>query len=645
MNQLIGRLPRIKQLQAKAVSIIGQAYLQYRMPVCIGYSGGKDSTVTLDLALRAVMALDPSQRTQTVYVIYSDVLVEMHPVISVIDEQIRRFEDYVRRHDLPFVFKRAVPEVRHRFWSLTIGRGYMLPRQDLRICTDRMKLKPQQKMMLETFTPDARTTGSLFEADLDSVELYSEENDRQIKMAVNELKYLGIIGVRKEESADRKERIEKHAVAGAENLMKVDGRLTVTPVSDWTSDEIWQYIYTEALPWVDAAALGQIYAQSSGQADNECNSIVHGQDAADKAGCSMSGRFGCSVCSLQGVADKALQNLTRHYPYMQPIKAFRDWIVSTYTFSSWDNRDLYNHREFKRLDYRLDTNHRSGMTMPGGYTLEVRKLMLDRLLEAESLVQAHQGMEGYRLITDEELHYISRVWFDEGDLAFSAAALAEKYGRHAIKDPQQVEMAVSIKAFMALLPLGTKAHALHTNGFAPDSASAHTMFDWIPKGLYASPHFERFAVQLALQLKERFDARWEEHYFSLAFPGHQGYDRAVGIFHTLPVSEMYFPSQREEYALREEHREDKIDYLNFVTQMHRDMTADQQKHGLFFEFEGSRRTAEEWFASKSRAFRDLYADYYEAYALQESGDVPDDDWLNNPLIPMEHKYKILDGWY
>ncbi len=617
-------------LENKAIGIIQENYLNSKeTKVCLGFSGGKDSTVTLDLTLKAIMDLPISKRTKPIYVIYSCTGVELDPVDVVVNYHIERFEKFVEENNLPFYFKKVKPPLKHTYWSIVIAAGGMLFRSDKRDCTTKMKLIPQQKMMIETFTKKI-VEESLFEDDI------------AVEKVVGKIKYLGIMGVRKEESDDRKKRIEKHSVQGAENLMDFDNRTTIIPISDWSTSDVWNYLYLRTLDWVDGYALSKIYAESSGQGSNECNTIVNGSEEAKKPGCSKSGRHGCWVCSLVLNEDKALQSLVQYYPYMKPLKEFRDWLVNTYTYADWKYRDLYNHKEHKRLMYRLDTNHRSGMVIPGGYTLEVRKLMLTKLLETEQAVQQYEGKENMQLISDEELNYIQERWFKEGDYRFTAKEIANRFNRNVSIKKDLEDMARTISYFAKTFKYSTSSFA---NDYAPDSRfRKDDLFNWIPIGLFSSKHYDRFVTQLAIQMKEVYKDKWISKYLLLLFPKKEKeYKVVLQVVKKLKISVMYFPSIREEECLRFEHSEDKVDYLNFVDQMERDMKADEEEFGLFnFEF-SERTTPKGWFESKAKKFQELYKDFFEAYMYGIENQIT--DFLDNPLIPYKEKDKIISTWY
>ena len=69
----------------KTVSLLTEEikalYLEDEVPWIIGYSGGKDSTATLQLIWLALAALPIEQRKKTVHVISTDTLLSLIPII------------------------------------------------------------------------------------------------------------------------------------------------------------------------------------------------------------------------------------------------------------------------------------------------------------------------------------------------------------------------------------------------------------------------------------------------------------------------------------------------------------------------------------------------------------------------------------
>ena len=66
-------------------SVIQKVYLSDKKPWVVGYSGGKDSTCTLQLVWNALAKLPQEKRQKPVYVISSDTLVETPVIVRYID--------------------------------------------------------------------------------------------------------------------------------------------------------------------------------------------------------------------------------------------------------------------------------------------------------------------------------------------------------------------------------------------------------------------------------------------------------------------------------------------------------------------------------------------------------------------------------
>ena len=69
---------------------IREIYLSDNRPWVVGYSGGKDSTCTLQMVWTALSALPAEQRKKPIYVISSDTLVETPVIVRYIDVTLAR---------------------------------------------------------------------------------------------------------------------------------------------------------------------------------------------------------------------------------------------------------------------------------------------------------------------------------------------------------------------------------------------------------------------------------------------------------------------------------------------------------------------------------------------------------------------------
>ena len=101
---------------------------------------------------------------------------------------------------------------------------------------------------------------------------------------------------------------------------------------------------------------------------------------------SAKGRFGCWTCTVVR-QDKAVEYLIQDgEKSLIPLFEFRNWLAEI----------RYN------TSYRFKIR-RNGNKGPGPFTLEARKEILNRLLEA-------QGKTTWELITNEEIEYIRGQW-------------------------------------------------------------------------------------------------------------------------------------------------------------------------------------------------------------------------------------------
>jgi len=106
-----------KELYQKAKNEVKRVYRLNDAPFLLGFSGGKDSTLTLDIVLRSLDELyrdNPKLITKPTFIISSDTLIENPFVVKRIDE----LEDYINSNNLEYLkikFIRAKPSVNESF--------------------------------------------------------------------------------------------------------------------------------------------------------------------------------------------------------------------------------------------------------------------------------------------------------------------------------------------------------------------------------------------------------------------------------------------------------------------------------------------------------------------------------------------------
>ena len=125
-------------------------YLDDDVPWILGYSGGKDSTATLQLIWSAIAALPIEKRKKTIHVISTDTLVENPVVASWVEHSLKVMKQASDDQKMPIRPHRLTPTVSDSFWVNLIGKGYPAPRHKFRWCTERLKIKPSNTFILNT---------------------------------------------------------------------------------------------------------------------------------------------------------------------------------------------------------------------------------------------------------------------------------------------------------------------------------------------------------------------------------------------------------------------------------------------------------------------------------------------------------------
>lgn len=346
---------------------IREVYTSSGLPWVIGFSGGKDSTATLQIVWEALSALPSEELRAPVYVIASDTLVETPMIVDHINESLRKINVTAAEQGLPISAHKVVPKTTETFWVNLIGRGYPAPSQRFRWCTERMKINPASTFILEKAAE------------------YGE--------------VVMVLGARKTESSSRGQVMNnRRKVAGSKlrrhhNLARA---MVYTPIEDFTTDDVWTYLLEVPSPWGhnnrDLAALYR-----SAQSD-ECPLVID----TTTPSCGNS-RFGCWTCTVV-TRDKSMESMIDNgEEWMIPMLEFRDWLAETQ-----DPEKKHIYRDFKRRNGRITVIN--DKVIPGPYRQSIRRDMLRRLLETQKLVQDYGPDPNMELITEEELHEIRRIW-------------------------------------------------------------------------------------------------------------------------------------------------------------------------------------------------------------------------------------------
>jgi DNA sulfur modification protein DndC len=350
---------------------IREIYRSDTRPWVVGFSGGKDSTCTLQLVWNALTTLPPAERTKRVYVISSDTLVETPVIVRYIDATLERINVAAHAQQMPFEAHKVVPEVDRSFWVNMIGRGYSAPSRRFRWCTERLKIEPANAF---------------------------------IKARVAEFgEVVMVLGVRSAESATRAQVMSFHRIKGS-HLSRHSSLLNAfvyAPIKDFSTDDVWSYLLQVASPWGnDNRDLVAMYRNAQA---GECPLVVD----TTTPSCGNS-RFGCWVCTVVE-RDKTMEAMIDSgEEWLTPLLDLRDFLAETHEPSR--KREVRSHRRRTgRVDFIGDTD----TPVPGPYTLAFCKTLLRRLLETQLQVQKEAPGDDTVLIHGAELHAIRRLWRTE----------------------------------------------------------------------------------------------------------------------------------------------------------------------------------------------------------------------------------------
>lgn len=332
------------------------AYLGDERPWIVGFSGGKDSTALVQFVYYMLLALPIEQRRKRVFVLASDTKVEMPSIVERIDRELILLRAAATRDQLPIEAHTVYPELGDSFWANLIGRGYPSPRPKFRWCTDRLKILPVSKFILERVSQ------------LGSVVV--------------------VLGSRIAESTTRAQTMASHHIEGQRFRPHTDlpKAWVYTPIQYLSSDDIWVYLLQVKSPWGgDNRGLVALYRRASG---GECPLVID----TSTPSCGQS-RFGCWVCTVVE-HDRSMESLVEAgEDRFVPLLEFRDYL-----------------REVRENRAARENIRRNGLPAKedgkGPFTLPTRRDLLRRLLLA-------QKTSGETLIEHAELRAISEIWATE----------------------------------------------------------------------------------------------------------------------------------------------------------------------------------------------------------------------------------------
>jgi DNA sulfur modification protein DndC len=374
---------------------VADLYLADKRPWIIGFSGGKDSTCVTQLVYNVLLDLPPEKRHKEVHVLSSDTLVESPAIQTRIVRACGQIAKQAKTDGLPIRVKIIRPTLEDSFWVNLIGRGYPSPNKWFRWCTERLKINPMNRYIVE----QVKSNGEV----------------------------IILLGARKAESASRAQVMAKYKIKDLRLRTHSDvlGAYVYAPLEDWEVTDVWTYLIQAGSPWgANNKELLKLYRTS----DRECPMVI------DKLTPACGGsRFGCWTCTVVD-RDRALEGMIEDgETWLKPLLEFRDWLKKIRDDEECREPIRKNERMKQRTAQfygrEFEGTERHGHRVLGPFKFEVRHQILTRLMG----LHKEFAPKGFPLISPEEIKAIETVWVYEGDHIGSIADVLDATSKPGVK--------------------------------------------------------------------------------------------------------------------------------------------------------------------------------------------------------------------
>ncbi len=354
-------------------------------PWIIGFSGGKDSTMLLQLVWLTIRKIPAELRTRKIYVVCNDTLVENPKIVRFINHTLANIKQAAAEQALPITVHQTTPHLEDTFWVSLLGKGYPAPNNTFRWCTDRLKIEPTTEFIRNKI---------------------SEVGEAII-----------LLGTRSDESNSRAKSIENSKIhIDSERLRKhvLPNAFVFAPIKDVITDDVWSYLLQVNPPWGGTHRdLVTLYRNASG---GDCPLVID----TTTPSCGQS-RFGCWVCTVVK-RDRSMEALVDNgEDWMEPLIEFRDMLF-----------DKRNDRTWRQTWRRNQNEDDASEENWGPYLPEKRAFMLRELLRTQRLVQQEDA--NLILINSQELVAIQVNWHRDSIFEHSVADIYNSVYRTDLED-------------------------------------------------------------------------------------------------------------------------------------------------------------------------------------------------------------------
>lgn len=272
---------------------------------CVLYSGGKDSSVLANLVLTAAAEFSQEGGTPHIVVLTGNTLVENPEIVEHYQQEQVKMVRFARERGFKLQARVASPSLMSTFQVKVLsGRGLpTFPGSRTSDCTADMKIQPMRTVR------------------------------RRLIKQVGGQEPVMMLGTRFSESARREAHMKARGERNDVPVRNKDGELILSPISRWTSEDIWEYVGMCSSGLIEAFSdmtnMMRIYAHASSvSCAVVAEAIEEGARTKKRGGCTT--RTGCFCC--QQAEDRSLAQMVEfdeRYSYASGLLKLNKFIRDT----------------------------------------------------------------------------------------------------------------------------------------------------------------------------------------------------------------------------------------------------------------------------------------------------------------------------
>lgn len=415
------------------------ALLRSNRKLIIAYSGGKDSTAMLLMALNAAKAVRLEGISfPPILITHGDTGIENPTVVSLVRKELSKAWTFGRKHGFEVQAEIASPMLNDT-WAVSILGGRKLPTfasASSRDCTVMFKIAPMERLRNRILRS----------------ELAQKRGGPPVTM----------IGTRFEESDGRAARMSERGET-AYTPWEKDGSWFMSPIANWSSDDVWEYIGRfkngESHGFTTGQAVWDMYADAG--ATGTCAIVADMATEGLKKTRACGARFGCALCAAVG-RDKSLENmmLQPQFNWLRHLNKIQRFIVDTqwdWSRRNWVGRSIIKEESEQKKEARraLRTGKQRKQEAkavdylkiePDTYSPAMLQELLRYCLTADRIEERDSRSQGipprFQLVTPEQLLAIDALWSLNGiqERPFTAVKIwDEVYNKREQFFPPKVE--------------------------------------------------------------------------------------------------------------------------------------------------------------------------------------------------------------